>query len=149
MEENEMDGNVERMGQIGNAWTIQSFSCKTCKIEGHCLDLSVDGTIIIHFNVSQINWRVGVGILTILQAGRHRNRGSIAAGARYLSPFRTVQAGPPDPFPGKSWTEREADHWPPSSVEVKNAWTNIFTSPLRHHGVELNWARGQLYRHLR
>jgi len=30
---------------------------------------------------------------------------------------------------------READHSPPSSVEVKNAWSYIFTPPIRLHGV--------------
>jgi hypothetical protein len=30
---------------------------------------------------------------------------------------------------------READHSPPSSAEVKNAWSYTFTPPIRLHGV--------------
>jgi hypothetical protein len=33
--------------------------------------------------------------------------------------------------------EREADHSPPSSAEVKNAWSYISTPPIRIHGVVL------------
>jgi hypothetical protein len=32
----------------------------------------------------------------------------------------------------------EADHLPPSSDEVKNAWSYTFTSPIRLHGVVLS-----------
>jgi hypothetical protein len=51
----------------------------------------------------------------------------------------------------------EADHSPPSSVEVKNAWSYMSTAPyifmawclVKHkiclHGVVLSWAQGQLY----
>jgi hypothetical protein len=37
--------------------------------------------------------------------------------------------------------EREADHTPPSSTEVKNAWSYTSTHPLRLHGVVFNYAR--------
>jgi hypothetical protein len=33
---------------------------------------------------------------------------------------------------------REANHSPPSSAEVKNAWSYTSTSPIRLHGVVLN-----------
>jgi len=33
---------------------------------------------------------------------------------------------------------READHSPPSSVEVKNTWSYTSTPPIRLHGVELS-----------
>jgi hypothetical protein len=33
---------------------------------------------------------------------------------------------------------READHSPPSSVDVKNAWSCNSTSPTRLHGVVLS-----------
>jgi hypothetical protein len=33
---------------------------------------------------------------------------------------------------------READHSPPSSAEVKNAWSYTFTPPTRLHGVVLS-----------
>jgi hypothetical protein len=38
----------------------------------------------------------------------------------------------------------EADHSPPSSAEVKNAWIYTSTHPIRLHGVVLR-AQGQLY----
>jgi len=40
---------------------------------------------------------------------------------------------------------READHSPPSSVEVKNAWSYISNPPVRFHGVLLSHAQAQLY----
>jgi hypothetical protein len=40
---------------------------------------------------------------------------------------------------------READHSPPSSAEVKNAWSYTSIPPLRLHGVVLSQAQGQLY----
>jgi len=42
----------------------------------------------------------------------------------------------------------EADHSPPSSAEVKNAWSYTSTSPIRFHGVVLSMARGKIYLHL-
>jgi hypothetical protein len=33
---------------------------------------------------------------------------------------------------------READHSPPSSAEVKNAWSNTSTLPIRLHGMVLS-----------
>jgi hypothetical protein len=33
---------------------------------------------------------------------------------------------------------READHSPPSSAEVKNAWSYTSTTPVRLHGVVLS-----------
>jgi hypothetical protein len=33
---------------------------------------------------------------------------------------------------------READHSPPSNVEVENAWSYTSTPPIRIHGVVLN-----------
>jgi len=34
--------------------------------------------------------------------------------------------------------DREVDHSPPSSSEVKNAWSYTSTPPIRLHGVVLN-----------
>jgi hypothetical protein len=31
------------------------------------------------------------------------------------------------------WSRREADHSPPSSVDIKNVWSYISTSPIRIH----------------
>jgi hypothetical protein len=42
---------------------------------------------------------------------------------------------------------READHSPPTSVKVKNAWSYNFTSPIRLHGLVLK-AQRQLYLYL-
>jgi hypothetical protein len=33
---------------------------------------------------------------------------------------------------------READHWPPSSVEVNNSWSYTSTPPIPLHGVVLS-----------
>jgi hypothetical protein len=44
---------------------------------------------------------------------------------------------------------READHSPPSSAEVKNAWCFTSTPPIRLQGVVFSWkAQEQLYLHL-
>jgi hypothetical protein len=40
---------------------------------------------------------------------------------------------------------RESDHAPPSSAEVKNAWSYTSTPPIRLHGVVLSSAQRQLY----
>jgi hypothetical protein len=37
---------------------------------------------------------------------------------------------------------READHSPPSSAEVKNAWSYTYTPPTRLHGVVLSQSTG-------
>jgi hypothetical protein len=39
---------------------------------------------------------------------------------------------------GLKLPQREADHSPPSSVEVKNEWRYTFTPPIRLHGVVLS-----------
>jgi hypothetical protein len=44
---------------------------------------------------------------------------------------------------------READHSPPSSAEVKIAWSYTSTPPIRLHGVVFIKAQGQLYLFLR
>jgi hypothetical protein len=46
---------------------------------------------------------------------------------------------------GVNRSGREADHSPPSSAEVKNAWSYTSTPPIRLHGVVLSSAQGQLY----
>jgi hypothetical protein len=40
-------------------------------------------------------------------------------------------------LPGEKRPEREADHSPPSSAEVKNAWSYTSTPPIHLHGVVL------------
>jgi hypothetical protein len=39
---------------------------------------------------------------------------------------------------GVKWLGREADHSPPSSAEVNNAWSYTSTSLIRLHSVVLN-----------
>jgi hypothetical protein len=39
---------------------------------------------------------------------------------------------------GGKGTERESDHPPPSSAEVKNAMSHTHTQPIRLHGVVLS-----------
>jgi hypothetical protein len=39
---------------------------------------------------------------------------------------------------GVKWPGREADHLPPSSTEVKNAWNYTSAPPIRLHGVVLS-----------
>jgi hypothetical protein len=41
-------------------------------------------------------------------------------------------------FPGVKRPRSEADNSPPSSFEVKNAWSYISTTPIRFHGVALS-----------
>jgi flagellar basal body-associated protein FliL len=40
-------------------------------------------------------------------------------------------------FPGARAAGRETDHSPPSSAEVKNAWSYTITPPICLHGVAL------------
>jgi len=35
------------------------------------------------------------------------------------------------------WVKRKADYSPPSSAELKNAWSYTSTPPIRLHGVVL------------
>jgi hypothetical protein len=46
-----------------------------------------------------------------------------------------IQLGPEVLSLGVKWPGREADHSPPHSAEVKNAWNYTFTPPIRLHGV--------------
>jgi len=39
---------------------------------------------------------------------------------------------------------READHSPPSGAELKNAWSNTSTPPVRLRGVVLSQAQGKM-----
>jgi hypothetical protein len=46
--------------------------------------------------------------------------------------------GTGDPSLGVKWSGREADHSPPASAEVKNAWSYISNPRIRLHGVVLS-----------
>jgi hypothetical protein len=41
-------------------------------------------------------------------------------------------------YPGGKMEGREADHSPPSSADVKNAWSYTFTAPIPLHSVVLS-----------
>jgi hypothetical protein len=49
-----------------------------------------------------------------------------------------IQWVPGAPSLGVKWPGREADHSPPSSAKVKNAWSYTSTPPIRLHGVLLS-----------
>jgi hypothetical protein len=53
-------------------------------------------------------------------------------------------------FPGVKRPGRKAENSLPSSAEVKNVWSYVFTLPIRLHGVVLSLkkAQGQLYLYL-
>jgi len=42
---------------------------------------------------------------------------------------------------GVKWRGREADHSPPSSAELKNAWKLYLQSPIRLHGLVLSYEK--------
>jgi hypothetical protein len=48
-------------------------------------------------------------------------------------------------FPGGKAAGGEADHSPPPSAEVKNAWSYTSTPPIGLHGVVLVKQKGKLY----
>jgi hypothetical protein len=78
---------------------------------------------------SRVRFPAGVGNFSL----HHRcvQNGSGAQPASYLMGTRGS-------FPGVKRPEREADHSPPSSAEVKNAWSYTTASPIRLHGVMLS-----------
>jgi hypothetical protein len=47
---------------------------------------------------------------------------------------------PRQSVPGVKWPGREADHSPPSSAEIMNAWSYISTSSVPLRGVVFNYA---------
>jgi hypothetical protein len=49
-----------------------------------------------------------------------------------------IQWVPEAHFLGVKWPGSEADHSPPSSAEIKNAWRYIYTPPIRLHVVVLS-----------
>jgi hypothetical protein len=56
----------------------------------------------------------------------------------YLIYPASYPIGTRGPFPGVKRPGREADHSPPSSVEVKNVWSYTSTPPIFLHGVVLS-----------
>jgi hypothetical protein len=68
-------------------------------------------------------------------------------------PIQTDCRAHPAPLRGsRGWgvkqPEHEADHSPPCSAEVQNAWSYTTTPPIHLYGVVLSQAEGQLYLYL-
>jgi hypothetical protein len=71
----------------------------------------------------------------------------------FIAVFRTALGPTQPPFQwlsgalslGVKRLVRGADHSPPSSAEVKNAWSYTSIPPTRLHGVVLSQAHGRLY----
>jgi hypothetical protein len=92
-------------------------------------------------NVSLQRWATGWTI-GILGFDSRRGLGTFL----FTTVFRTavgptqspIQWVPGALFLGVKWPGREADHSPPSSAEVKNAWSHTSTPPIRLHGVVLS-----------
>jgi len=66
------------------------------------------------------------------------DRGSIPAGANDGAHPASYQMGTGALNPGVRRAEREVDHSPPSSAEVKNVWRYTSTHPQRLYGVMLS-----------
>jgi hypothetical protein len=104
---------------------------------------------LLQFTVNNIQlWNSSVGIATRLRAGRPGNRGSIPSKGERFSLLHNVQTsseaypatypmGTGDSFPGVNRQVYEADHSPPSSVEVKNGGA-MPSNPIRLHDIVLN-----------
>jgi hypothetical protein len=91
----------------------------------------------------------GAGIAQRYRAGLRAGWSGVRVpvGAGNCCPHHRVQTGSGSPpiqwVPGAlslgvKRAGREADHSPPSSAEVKNAWSHISTIPIRLHGVVLS-----------
>jgi hypothetical protein len=66
-----------------------------------------------------------------------------------LGPTRPPIQWVPGPLSlGVKRREREVDHSPPSSAEVKVCVELYLHSPIRLHGVDLSYAQGRLYLYL-
>jgi hypothetical protein len=89
--------------------------------------------------VPGIAQRYSAGVLAVWSGVR------VPAGAGNFSLHHRVQTGSgahPASYPmatrtlslGVKWPGREADHAPPSSTEVNNAWSYTSTPPIRLHG---------------
>jgi hypothetical protein len=92
-----------------------------------------------------MDWKIGVlGFDSQRGLGIFHHRVQSGSGAHPAS----YPMGTRGSFPGVKPPGREADHSPPSSAGVKNAWSYTSTPPVRLHGVVLSWAQGQLYLHL-
>jgi hypothetical protein len=74
--------------------------------------------------------RAGVGVLV----GSRTFSFQTASGIRPAS----FPMGTKDSFPGLKRPEREADHSPPTSAEVKKTWISTSTPTYHLHGIMLN-----------
>jgi hypothetical protein len=76
---------------------------------------------------------------------KHRDRFTFtfSASRPALGPTQSsIQWTPESLSMGVKRPRREADHSPPSSAEVKNAWSYTSTLPIRLHGIVLSYSTG-------
>jgi hypothetical protein len=96
--------------------------------------------LILHL-INKRNAHTGAEIAQWYSAGlRARKSGvRVPVGAGNCSPHDRVQTGSPGALSlGIKRPGREADHSPPYSAEVKNAWIYISSPQIRVHGVVLS-----------
>jgi hypothetical protein len=99
----------------------------TCSVDVVKTSRAVEAGFQTLISESRVRFPTGAGDFSL----HHRiQNGSGAHPASY--PMGTSGS-----FHGVKQPEREADHSPPSSVEVKNAWSYTSTPPVRLHGVVL------------
>jgi hypothetical protein len=96
----------------------------------------------MHFEVLHDS---SVGIATRLRAGNFSHHTVRLARGLTQPPIHRI---PGVLSLGVKRQVREADHSPSSSAKVKNAWIYTFIPPIRHHGVVLSYAQGQIYIYL-
>jgi hypothetical protein len=105
-------------------------------------------------------YRIWINIYFIIQSSMSRDSvasiatGSLVKGLEFgslyaedFSPLHVIQAGSGDiehliqSVLVVKLQGRGANHWPPTSDEVKNSWSYTFTPPICLHGVVLNELR--------
>jgi hypothetical protein len=74
--------------------------------------------------------------VTRLQAGCPRNRGFIPGRGKIFISFPKC----PDQgsFPGGKATGSEANHWPPSNIDIKNEWSRTSSPRIHLRGLHRN-----------
>jgi hypothetical protein len=82
------------------------------------------------------SWDSSVGIATSYGLD---DQGEIVQTGSGVHPT-SYKMGTGGSFPGVKWQGREADHSPPNSAEVKKNVDLYIHSPIRVHGVMLNYS---------
>jgi hypothetical protein len=76
--------------------------------------------------------------LTLYQCGQNRETSKRIVSCDIGAHTASYQMGTRGSFPWGKAAGCDADHSPPSSAEVKNAWSYTSTPPIRLHGVVLS-----------